>query len=143
MSGTCAYGVVVILVNMTMLHDSYSHTIVSVGFNLLSTISFFVAFYILSFIGLPILDGMFPEIMSFPIYLYITFFFVIFVYPTDGFLHFLNQWQRDREVQREKEEKRKKKKKFTKGLDPSKLAPLHRCKFLTLNNFRYWVRLQW
>jgi hypothetical protein len=69
---------------------------------------------------------MFPEITSFPIFFYVTFYFILFVYPTDGFLHFLNKWQREREVYAEKDEKRKKKKKFTKGLDPSKLAPIHR-----------------
>jgi len=92
MSGTCAYGSVVILVNMTMLHDSYSHTIFSVLINLLSSGFFFLAFYITSFMGLPILDGMFEEILSFPIYIFISFYFVMFAYPTDGFLHFITQW---------------------------------------------------
>ena len=145
MSGTCAYGSVVILVNMTMLHDSYSHTIFSVLINLLSSGFFFLAFYITSYIGLPILDGMFQEILSFPIYIFISFYFVMFAYPTDGFLHFITQWQRDREVQVEKELKRKKKRKFTKGLDPTKLAPIQRCKNKLLNsfNYRHWLCLQW
>jgi magnesium-transporting ATPase (P-type) len=129
MSGTCAYGAVVILVNMTMLHDSYSHTIWSVLIIILSVSFFFIAFYICSFVGLPILDGMFAEIISFPIFIYITFYFVLFAFPTDGFIHFMAKWQKERELQVEKEEKRRKKKKFTKGLDATKLAPIHRCKF--------------
>lgn len=46
------------------------------------------------------------------------------IFPVDRFLYFLNEWSETNRAYYEKQRKIKEKKKFTKGLDPSRLAPI-------------------
>lgn len=46
------------------------------------------------------------------------------IFPVDRFLYFLNEWSETNRAYNEKQRKIKEKKKFTKGLDPSRLAPI-------------------
>lgn len=96
----------------------------------LSIGSFFAIFFLFSYIGLPTLENLFEETMAFPtVGLNLIFFFLI-TFPIDRFLYFITESKREKEAYLEKQKKIAEKKKFTKGLDPSKLAPIHRCKSL-------------
>lgn len=53
-------------------------------------------------------------------------------FPIDAFFHWVTTSQRENQELLEKEQKRIERKKFVKGLDPSKLAPLHRRKWLNI-----------
>lgn len=126
LAGTFAYGAIVVLCNMTILYSSFSHTMSSVFIIIVSVISFFCIFWLLSYVKLPTLDHLFNEIITYPtFYLNLVFFFFV-VFPVDRFLYFLNQWSESNRAYYEKEKKIKEKKKFTKGLDPSRLAPIQR-----------------
>lgn len=126
LAGTFAYGAIVILCNMTILYGSFSHTIWSILVIIASVTAFFVIFWFLSSVRLPTLDHLFTEIITYPtFYLNLVLFFTI-TFPVDRFLYFLNEWAIDKQKQVEKAIKLKEKKKFTKGLDPSRLAPIQR-----------------
>jgi len=128
LSGTFAYGAVVILANMTILYGSFSHSLYSLGLIGASVSAFFVLFWLFSFLRLSTLADQFGEITSFPVYpLVLLFFFTVSV-PLDVFFNWVVTSSRESEAEREKIQKRQDRKKFIKGLDPNKLAPLHRRK---------------
>ena len=89
LAGTFAYCSIVILVNMTILYGTFSHTIYSVLIVGASVGSFFVVFYLLSHLHLPTLDHLYTEIMTYrTFYLNLIFFFLAF-FPIDRFLYFI------------------------------------------------------
>jgi hypothetical protein len=72
------------------------------------------------------LADQFWELLSFPtVFLNFLFFFTM-PFPIDTFFHFVVQQSRGNQELREKEQKAEDRKKFVKGLDPNKLAPIHR-----------------
>lgn len=138
--GTFAYGAVVIFCNMTILNGSFSHTFWSLFIIIGSIGSFFGIFFLLSTIGLSSLDKLFPEIITYPTFgLNLIFFFLMSI-PIERFLFHLSEWRREEVELQEKKKKIEDKKKFTKGLDPNKLAPIHRCKvYIVIIFYRYWL----
>jgi hypothetical protein len=124
--GTFVYGGIVVMVNMTILYGTFSHTIGSLFIVFLSAGSFFVVFYLFSSIGVPTLASLFFETIAFKIYGPLLLFFFIYNFPIDIFLNFLSTSHQETITAREKETKRREKKKFLKGLNAAKLAPLLR-----------------
>jgi hypothetical protein len=145
--GTFAYGAIVICCNMTILYGSFSHTIWSILIIIGSVLSFYVGFFLLSYVHLPTLDRMFEEMISYPVFYINQIFFFFVTFPVDRFLYFIQETQRESVNIIEKKEKAEKKKAFTKGIDLSKLAPVTRCKhcsFIIINSlFRHWFRFLW
>ena len=143
--GVFAYGSVVILANMTILYGSSSHSIYSLAIIAISVGSFFVLFWLFSFLRLSTLAFQFGEIITFPTYfLNLIFFFTVSV-PLDVFFNWVVAASRENDSVKDKERKRQDRKKFVKGLDPNKLAPLHRRKktINVLPNVRSRLCLQW
>ena len=132
---------------MTILYGSFSHTIWSVLMIFLSIGSFFLIFYLLSSMGLPTLESLFEQTIMFPAFFLNLLFFLTFTLPIDRFLYFIDKWAREEIYYQEKQKKLDEKKKFTKGLDPNKLAPIHRCinhsVFINFLVYRYWLCFQW
>jgi hypothetical protein len=125
-AGTFAYGAIVILVNMTILYGSFSHSVYSLFVIFYSVGAFFAVFWLFSYLKLQTLDHLFNEIITYPtFYLNLIFFFTV-TFPVDRFLYFLTEWAHERVYLSEKEKKINDKQKFTKGLDPSRLAPIQR-----------------
>ena len=79
------------MVNMTILYGTYSHTLGSLFIIFASVGSFFVIFYLFSSIGVPTLESLFFETLSFGFYGPILLFFFIYNFPLDVFLNFLTQ----------------------------------------------------
>ena len=100
--GTFAYGTIVILANMVILHNSNSHTIYSMFFIFASVGAYFVLFWLFSFLGLSTLDHEFSEMISFHYYPFCLAFFFLMVFPVDTFFNFLTQKSRERSDYNEK-----------------------------------------
>ena len=132
LEGVAAYGAVVILANMTILYGSSSHSLHSLMIISGSVGAFFVLFSLFSYLQLSTLSHQFIEIITFPTYWLNLLFFFLVIFPMDTFFNFVLQANRDRQVAWEKERKQQDRKKFIKGLDPNKLAPIHRRKFLNM-----------
>ena len=128
LEGTFAYGAIVILANMTILYASASHNFFSLFLIFGSVSAFFVLFFVFSFVKLSTLDHLFAEIVTYPTTAFNVALFFLFSFPVDCFLNFISTRTRVREEVSEKERKKEEKKKFVKGLDPTKLAPIHRRK---------------
>jgi len=68
LAGTFTYGAIVICCNMTILYGSFSHMIWSILIIIGSVMSFFVGFWLLSYVHLPTLDRMWEEMISYPVF---------------------------------------------------------------------------
>jgi hypothetical protein len=75
------------------------------------------------------LFNLYQEIDSMNIYWFTLFIFVFIMFPIDGFIFHVGLEIRNKKQRLEKHKKREERNKFTKGLDASKLAPLHKCTF--------------
>jgi magnesium-transporting ATPase (P-type) len=126
LEGVFAYGAVVIIANMTIIYGSSSHTVFSVALIGMSVGAFFVLFWLFSFLQLSTLADQFWELLSFPTYWMNLLFFFTVTFPLDAFFHWVVASSREAAEIREKARKHEDRKKFVKGLDPNKLAPLHR-----------------
>ena len=113
---------------MTLLYGSSSHTFFSITLIAASVVSFLAVFWLFSFLRLGTLANSYEEIISFPTCWLNLLFFILLIFPLDTFFNWVVQSGREALERREKERKRIERKKFVKGLDPNKLAPLHRRK---------------
>ena len=128
LTGTFIYAAIVIFSNTRVLFDSYSHTPWSIIILLLSVLSFFFFFWLENLWKANELFGLFSQIHSMPIY-YANLFICFFVtFPIDMYLHYLERQRKEDQHQELKRLKKEEKERFTKDLDASRLAPLHRCK---------------
>mmetsp|Transcript_29097 Transcript_29097/g.21639 ORF Transcript_29097/g.21639 Transcript_29097/m.21639 type:complete len:144 (+) Transcript_29097:1177-1608(+) len=85
MSGTYAFGAIVIICNMQILYDTHSHyhfTIMSVT---ASMISFYVIFYLMNLIWVFEIYGYFWEMLSFPIFHIWNLFSLLVIFPFCSF----------------------------------------------------------
>jgi hypothetical protein len=132
---------------MTLLYGSSSHTLYSLALIGGSVGAFFVLFWLFSFLRLSTLAFQFHEIITYPNYFACLFFFFTVTVPLDAFFHWVVSASRDADETQRKQKKKEDRKKFVKGLDPNKLAPLHRRKlaFIYTNSrlCRSWIRFQW
>lgn len=128
LTGTFVYLAVVILSNTRILYDSNSHTWYSILIIFLSIGSFYVFFYLENLWKPCELFGLFPEMHKMPVYYLATIFMVLITFPIDMFLLFVDNRIREDRKSALKKQKREERIKFQKQLDPSKLAPLKRCK---------------
>lgn len=126
MQGTFAYGAIVILANVRIAYDSYSHYKITIICIIGSIASFFLVFYLMNLWQESDLFNEYYEINNYPTYGANLFIFFFIMYPIDSFLYFAVQ-----SIKEERERKLKRKRtiekiKYTRGLDVQKLAPLHK-----------------
>jgi hypothetical protein len=117
---------------MTLLYGSSSHTLYSLALIGGSVGAFFVLFWLFSFLRLSTLAFQFHEIITYPNYFACLIFFFTVTVPLDAFFHWVVSASREADETQRKQKKKEDCKKFVKGLDPNKLAPLHRRKLASL-----------
>ena len=98
LTGTYVYLAVVILSNTRIVYDSNSHTVYSIVIILGSVGSFYVFFYLENLWKPCELYGLFPEIHSIPIYYFAVIYVILFTFPLDMFLNFIDKaYKEDRQ----------------------------------------------
>ncbi len=118
---------------MTILHGSYSHSLLSLFMIVVSVGAYFAIFWLFSFLKISTLADQFPEMVSYPTYWANLLFFYMIVFPIDSFFHWITKSKQEKEEMLEEEQRKLNEKKFAKGFDPNKLAPIHRRKYFRFN----------
>jgi len=124
LEGQFIYGAVVIMVNMRILQDTYSHTFISFLFTSGSIASFYLIYYLMSLITTIEITGSYEETIKFPVYYICLVAVYLAMIPVDTLLYGLKQIEKEKQAMMEEWEKEQLRREQSLVMEPSGLAPI-------------------